>query len=291
MIGIRSEGRLGNQLFQYAFIFSASKKLNTGFYIDQFTERSYVHQYFQIDKNTTEGLSLFLANIKGYRNIFSYQLRKSLNKYISGFYKLKVKQYPFAGDEAEVVYEDNTLYIGYFQSLLFMNNYESEIREKLCIKDVYTTTFKNKYDTLYSNNTIVTIHIRRTDYKNLQHLNLGANDLTLPLSYYQNTLTALKRKNLHYIFISDDIAFIEENFADIEPKTISKESEIYDFQHLLNSNICVISNSTFSWWGAWLNTRSDKIIYCPKYYLGYHLKKQIPENIYPQEWRQIEFDQ
>jgi hypothetical protein len=115
--------------------------------------------------------------------------------------------------------------------------------------------------------------------------------LTLPLSYYQNTLTALKRKNLHYIFISDDIAFIEENFADIEPKTISKESEIYDFQHLLNSNICVISNSTFSWWGAWLNTRSDKIIYCPKYYLGYHLKKQIPENIYPQEWRQIEFDQ
>lgn len=290
MISIRLEGRLGNQLFQYAFIYSASKKLNTGFYLDQSAERSFVHQYFQIDKGTNEGLSLFLANIKGFRNIFRYHLRKRLNMLVANYYQLNTRQYPFAENEHDVIFENNTLYIGYFQSPLFMRTYETLIREQLSIKDIYTTGFKTRYETLYADNTIVTVHIRRTDYKNLQHLNLGADDLTLPLSYYQNTLATLSGKNLHYIFVSDDTAFVEENFREIEPKTISKECEIYDFQHLMNSDICVISNSTFSWWGAWLNTKKNKIVYCPKYYLGYHLKKQIPQNIYPEEWRQIEFN-
>ena len=165
------------------------------------------------------------------------------------------------------------------------------IRQKLTIKTEISQAFKDRFSELYRANTIVTVHVRRTDYKNLGHLNLGGDDLSLPLKYYQNALSTVTGKNLHYIFISDDTAFVEANFAGIQPKTISVENEICDFQHLLNADICITSNSSFSWWGAWLNEKESKVVYCPKYYVGFHLKKEIPLNIYPKEWRQIGFNE
>src|SRR5471030_1113378 len=120
MIAIRLQGRLGNQLFQYAFIYSTAKKIKSGFYLDQYFEESFVHKYFQIDAGITEAFSLFLFDISGYKNFFNFHFRKSLNKFIVYIYKLKPKEYEFAVDESTVVFEDNTLYIGYFQSLFFM---------------------------------------------------------------------------------------------------------------------------------------------------------------------------
>jgi hypothetical protein len=289
MIAIRLQGRLGNQIFQYAFIMAASKKLGTRFYIDQFVEESLIHRYFEISPNTIDSINLFLINKKGCKNIFSYYLRKSFNKYVSYAYNLKSEEYKFAFDDSLLTIKNNILYIGYFQSLFFLTSFENSIRRKLVIKKAFSKAFIDQFGGLYQKKTIVTIHVRRTDYKNLAHLNLGADDLSLPMTYYQSALLKLTDKNLHYIFISDDITFVEENFDHITPKTISNESEIFDFQHLLNADICIISNSTFSWWGAWLNSKENKTIYCPKYYLGFHLKKQVPQNIYPKEWRQVEF--
>ena len=289
MIAVRLQGRLGNQLFQYVFIMAASEKLSTNFYIDQFVEGSVVHRYFEIDLNTIDAINLFLNNISGYKNFFSYYLRKAFNKCISCAHNLKLEEYSFANDDSLIKIKDKTLYAGYFQSLFFINSFEDLIRRKLVIKKVLSQAFEKQFGALYQSKTIVTIHVRRTDYKNLKHLDLGNEDLSLPMSYYQNALLKITDKNLHYMFISDDITFVEENFGHINPKTISNESEIIDFQHLLSSDICVISNSTFSWWGAWLNAKKNKVVYCPEYYLGFHLKKQIPQNIYPKEWRQVEF--
>jgi hypothetical protein len=290
MIAMRLQGRLGNQLFQYAFIYSASKKIGVGFYLDQYFEKSLVHKYFQIGVASGSPLSSFSTDAEGGKDKLSFHLRRNVAKFLSYFYKLKTKAYEFDSNEADVEFEDKSLYIGYFQSLLFMSPYENPIRRNLVLKKKISDEFDKHYRSLYQQKTVVTIHIRRTDYKVLGHLNLGSDDLSLPLKYYQNAISSLKDANLHYIFISDDIGFVEDNFASVEPKIISKESDIFDFQHLVNADICIISNSTFSWWGAWLNAKKNKIVYCPKYYLGHHLKKQIPQNIYPKEWRQIDFD-
>jgi hypothetical protein len=290
MIAVRLQGRLGNQLFQYAFIYAASKKLNTKFYLDQYFEKSLIYQYFQIEVNKIESISLFLLGIKGYRNIFNFRMRRAINQGFAYCFRLKKNESSFADEEADVKILDDTLYLGYFQTLLFLEPFKVDIRQKLTLKKDISMAFNERFSSLYLSKTIVTIHIRRSDYKNLSHLDLGKDDLTLPLSYYNNALKELNEKNLHYIFISDDTKFVEENFDHIEPKTISRELEIYDFQHLLNSSICIISNSTFSWWGAWLNAKKNKVVYCPRFYLGFHLKKQIPKNIYPKEWRQIDFN-
>jgi len=291
MIAVRLQGRLGNQLFQYAFACTASKKIGTGFYLDQYLEKSLVHQYFQIEVKTVEAISLALFNINGYKNFFNHYTRRQLNKCAAYFYRFKKKEYGYALDQSVVEVEDHTLYIRYFQSLLLLRPFENMIRQKLTIKTEISQAFKDRFSELYRANTIVTVHVRRTDYKNLGHLNLGGDDLSLPLKYYQTALSTVAGKNLHYIFISDDTAFVEANFAGIQPKTISVENEICDFQHLLNADICITSNSSFSWWGAWLNEKESKVVYCPKYYVGFHLKKEIPLNIYPKEWRQIGFNE
>jgi len=133
------------------------------------------------------------------------------------------------------------------------------------------------------------VHIRRTDYLQLQHPGLGDPGLALPPAYYDAAISNITNKNAHYIFVGDDHKFINENFGHIQNKTVSSDNEINDFQHLTNANICITGNSTFSWWGAWLNNIPGKIIYAPKYFLGWKVKKESPINIYPEGWIQIEF--
>jgi Glycosyl transferase family 11 len=289
MIAVRIEGRLGNQLFQYAFILTTAKTLNTNYYIDQYIQPSVIEKYFYNVNSKPKQVVNWLFGIKGCKNIFSFYLRRLYYKYVAQLFKLSVLQYPFTALKGEIKIQNNTIYQGYFQSEFFFKPIEETIRNKFALKPNLVDQFNVKYGSIYRSNKIVTVHIRRTDYQNLPHLDLGSADLTLPISYYQKALSNYIGQNVYFIFISDDIAFVEDNFKHIKNKTISADSEIMDFQHLLNADVCIISNSTFSWWGAWLNSKKSKAVYCPQYYMGYHLKKEVPDNIYPDDWIQIEF--
>ena len=185
--------------------------------------------------------------------------------------------------------QNHAIYKGYFQSVSFFNGFEELIRKTFILKQTFIDQFKYKYGSLYQNNSIVTVHIRRTDYQNQRHLNLGGDDLTLPLEYYKKAIAKYDGQNVHFVFISDDLDFVNQNFKEISNKTISKDTEIMDFQHLLNADGCIIANSTFSWWGAWLNNKPGKIIYVPRYFMGWRIKKETPPEIYPDEWIQIDF--
>jgi hypothetical protein len=57
---------------------------------------------------------------------------------------------------------------------------------------------------------------------------------------------------------------------------------------LTRADICVLSNSSFSWWGAWLNTNDAQII-APQYWIGNEMKKEYPVNIIPSYWSKFAF--
>ncbi|MNY72313.1 hypothetical protein D3C86_2108360 [compost metagenome] len=65
------------------------------------------------------------------------------------------------------------------------------------------------------------------------------------------------------------------------------DSEIESLLALKHSQIDIISNSTFQWWGAWLNEVPNKTIYAPKYWLGHKINKEYPKQVIPDGWRQI----
>lgn len=289
MVNIVLNGRLGNQLFQFAFAYHLAKQRNTTYCLNQKIEKCYLPDFFDVRTGPFHFLDITLFSIKGYKNIFSHYLRKSFYRFIDFVFSQNKKfiQFNESYKDATYIITNNSSFEGYFQSELFFEQHEQEIKKSLKIKQKHVASFQNKFNQIYkAGHQVIVIHIRRTDYKQLEVLGLGNADLSLPSAYYHNLITKLKRliQNPQFIFIGDDIPFIEKEFKYLEDKYISVENEITDFQFLIHADICITSNSTFSWWGAYLNEKPDKVIYCPKYFLGFHLMKTIPPNIYPSSW-------
>ncbi|MGF7078032.1 alpha-1,2-fucosyltransferase [Mucilaginibacter sp. UYCu711] len=273
MIAVRLEGRLGNQLFQLAFVYTAAKKMGTSFYIDKSIENFLPAKYFEVKNDFLLPLDRFLFSIEGFKNIFRIHAKKAFYKTLHRLL-LNNEVVEFKNDRSAYVQlqqiKDGCLYEGYFQSEVYFEMCTEDIRRLFTVKQNHKNPFDQLLTKLPASKKIV-IHIRRGDY-------LDAN-LSLPLSYYKKALTDVYHKNTYCIFVSDDPQYVEQEFAYIENKYISKNSEIVDLQFLMCADICILSNSSFSWWGAWLNTKQDKKVYAPKDWLGFGTGKEYPVDV------------
>jgi len=92
MIAIKLEGRLGNQLFQYAFIYAASRRLNTSFYLDKSIENFVLPKYFEVKNDFLSPLDNRVFSINGYKNIFSIHAKRAFYHIISSIKFQKKKK-------------------------------------------------------------------------------------------------------------------------------------------------------------------------------------------------------
>ncbi|MDR3695451.1 alpha-1,2-fucosyltransferase [Mucilaginibacter sp.] len=274
MISVRLEGRLGNQLFQYAFIYAASRRLNTAFYLDKSVEKFILPQYFEVKNDFLAKLDNKVFSIPGYKNIFSFHTKKFFY-HVVGTIIFKGKRITVdnetPADEVLTLLKNNHQYIGYFYSETYFEDFKDEIRTLFKIRKKHADGFELIINRLDISKKKAVIHVRRTDYVDL--------DISLPLTYYKKAIEMINGADIEYIFISDDPSFIEKEFSYIENKYISNHSEIIDLQFLINADICVLSNSSFSWWGAWLNGNQNKQVFAPKYWLGFKEGKEFPTGI------------
>lgn len=289
MIGVKLNGRLGNQLFQYAFGFSASKKLKVNFYLIKTGTPIDIYRYFRLERNLFYLIDTTFFNTKACKLLFSHYLRKIFYNFISSFGISEIKLISNSESPKTInnTLKDRTNYDGFFQSEVYFEDYKEKIIDTFKIRDNYQKIFNQKFADILSKPRKVVLHIRKTDYLELGHLNLGGKDLSVPFGYYHQIIKQIHDENNYYIIISDDPLLIENEFNYLTNKYISFNNEITDFQFMLSADICIISNSTFSWWAAYLNNNKDKSVYCPKYFLGHLIKKEYPTNIYPSDWIQI----
>ena len=162
----------------------------------------------------------------------------------------------------EIPFTENMQLNGYFQSEKYFKHCRNDI-----IKLFGTNESKiNK----------TSIHIRRGDYLD------NPNDFpTLPLNYYTSNMTV----NKEYLLFSDDIPWCKEafkNYNNIEYST--NKTALEDIKLMSRCEHNIIANSTFSWWGAWLNQNPNKIIIAPKLWFGPGLKHVNTKDIIPNEW-------
>ena len=275
MVGVSIECRLGNQLFQYAFIKSLSKKLGTLFFINDKFEKFVAADYFILDGYNP------LKNLvyRAYFKLKKAGLTKSL-------------QSVGVNSSAELAkLADNEIYSGYFQSAGYFENIAGNLPAYINLKQRYRAQFNAKYGDVFAGNKIIAIHVRRGDYLNLNDWwlqNLGSNNLTLPVNYYLDSLAQIKNSHTYkIIFVSDDIEFVKTNFGQVKNADFISDEMIVDFQVLMNADICITSNSSFSWWAAYLNQKKNKLIICPQYWLGFKIAKEYPEHIIPANWIQV----
>jgi hypothetical protein len=289
MIGIKLQGRLGNQLFQYAFAFATSKQLNTSFYIDQANQEFIIPLYFNVPTNFSLFLERYLFSIRGYHNLFSYRFKRTWYKLLSKVFLSGTMTFEpdKSFEEISIVIKNNILFQGYFQSEKYFKSYSDSVRQLFSIKSQFVNDYHQKYSNLFSDKKIITVHIRKDDYLNLGHLQLGGSDLSLPFSYYHKIIGKLNTADSLFVLITDDQEKIKSEFNYLDNVYFSEDHFINDLQHLINADICIIANSTFSWWGAWLNTKPDHKVFAPEYFMGHLVKKMWPPDIYPAHWNLV----
>ena len=131
------------------------------------------------------------------------------------------------------------------------------------------------------------IHFRFGDYLTYGNETLGGTNIVLPEQYYLNAINHIKNiSEYKVVVVTDDVDNFGERLSIIKDKIIVSESEIMDFQILLNADLLIISNSTFSWWAAYLNKKQPKV-FAPEFWMGFKVKKEFPFAIVPDKFEKI----
>jgi hypothetical protein len=294
MIGIFAQGRLGNQMFQYAFIYAASKKINTPLFIIKSNSLHYFKLYDELNKNNfTNTLKYIVFNFfqKNQISLSQFTLKKPFEWCFKWLVCKNILTWDNTTDENNYLLEPinkNTLYSGFFQSESYFIHLKKDIQNLFEITPQYQQKFWHNKAYLFNKKTIA-IHIRRTDYLHFKIEELGSDNFILPINYYKKCLHSIENtEGYNVLFISDDIEFVKDEFGYKDNYFYEKNTEIIDFQLLLNADILIIANSTFSWWAAWLNKKENKIIYAPNYFLGFKINKFYPAGIKVNDWNWID---
>lgn len=274
---IKLQGGLGNQMFQWAFGKAFEIKTGQKVYFDDY-EYTTKHPFrnFELDK--------FNLNISIKHPVRKKQrIRKILRELIpTKALKDKINIDPILVVQNHIIektyfsYEENLFNItppayieGFFQNLNYFSAIEDEIRNdfklKLPLNDENTKTLEK-----IKNSESISVHIRRSDYLS------SANSFECcPIEYYKKALEelVLKKnvKNPVLFIFSDDHDWVKENVTfNYETNYVNFNDwngAVFDLELMKNCKHNIIANSTFSWWGAWLNENPDKMVISPKPWL------------------------
>jgi hypothetical protein len=274
MIGVHLSGRFGNQMFQYAFAINESIKSGSGFFmIESYFFPFYLSEFFELKR-------------------YPAPARKLRKLYFNLFHR-KAGTIEFApassyAENQKMLGRDNCMYSGYFQSEHYFKDAAEAVKKEFTIRKKHRINARELLG-LRSDKPILAVHIRRTDYLTHGDESLGGTDLSLPLTYYQECLSRVDNiKDYNLVFVSDDPEFVKSHFGYLDPLVSSGKNAIHDFQMLMQADALIIANSSFSWWGAYLNPNHPRV-FAPRFWMGFRVKKDYPKDIIPPGWEQVEF--
>jgi len=249
-------GRFGNQMFQYATLYSIAK------------EKGYEFGVPLTNRSADEYEDFCLQDC--FKNLSAKNSTGTQQKHF-------IQEKSFSFEPGFFGIPDNSDIAGYFQSEKYFKNYKNELLKEF----TFYHDIKNKAEDIRSltKEPVISLHIRLGDY-----LYLPNSHPVCSLEYYKNALDALPKDVLIFIF-SDDIIKAKEMFSFIEQKHVFPETNDKYIDMCL-MNMCdyhIIANSSFSWWGAWLSN-SQKIIAPSKWFGG---APNMPKNwsdVYCDDW-------
>lgn len=274
---IEYEGGLGNQMFQYAL--AKCLIVKGRFVTGDFSA------YYHIGRRDFALMDVFSAvSIKECNTKLKWNYKMDPSFYI-------VEESIHSVDKKEaninILQKNKGYFEGYWQSYQYVNLVEEDLRKEF--KFAYKNGDKlHKISNKILMENAVSIHIRRGDYleKKAQQVfgDICTND------YYEKAIKYIKKNvsNPVFYFFSNDIKWVRENYEGLDAIYISKDMfDIYeDWYDMFLMSCCkhnIIANSTFSWWGAWLNTNKNKIVIAPSKWIN---NCEIID-IYPKEWIKI----
>ena len=291
MIIANLNGGLGNQMFQYANAKAIAMRKGVNFLVDtSLYEKKRMHQGFELGKifklpvrvATKADLKQVLGTFQSplaYRILARLPLLKSLSKkfitephfeYWDGLHNCPNEAYLF----------------GYWQSERYFLDCEADIRHEFTFQPFQDPSNIALAQKIQDSQCAVSVHVRRGDFVNNPKANTyhGA----LSPSYYSDALALLARTlpSMELFVFSDDIDWVKDNLdlSAYPVHFVSHNTGINSYQDMALMSLCehhVIANSSFSWWGAWLNASQDKIVIAPK---RWFVQPMNTKDLIPASW-------
>ena len=294
MIKVFTFGGLGNQMFQYAAARALAERLNTRVCIDisllyapmrNTTPRNYELSHFVLSGKQEEILSSKLNGFlffKVYPKIKHSFLGKQMVKHYAVFEEKEVYNF----NSGIVSLPDNTRLLGYFQTEKYFSFCENTIREAFRFKKPLTGKNLELAEKIKSCHS-VSIHVRRGDY--VSNKNCADTFCLSAPDYYQKAIEWIRtRVENPVFFIFSDEPENAKHAINLPQATCidwNKGDDSYiDMQLMTCCRHNIIANSSFSWWGAWLNPHADKIVIAPAEWLKDKKNNAGIQDLLPEKW-------
>jgi len=276
MLTVYLQGGLGNQLFQIFACISYALKYNFEFKLPIYNQNE------KVAKGPTGCLR------PTYWDNLLVNLKKNVVKNNHHIYQIlpQLREKDFRYNEIPKLNE-NFMLFGYFQSYKYFQDNFDKILEIIKIEE-FKKTIREKNKGLFIDDTI-SMHFRLGDYKNLSAHNI------MSIDYYINSLSEIikktKKDNFTVIFFceDEDIEDVKNKINKIKQKhtnCVFKRGKGEDWEELILMSLCnhnIIANSSFSWWGAYLNKNSDKVVCRPTEWFDKSFNKNTSD-LCPNNW-------
>ena len=270
MIIVRLKGGLGNQMFQYAFGKAIAIRHNTDLKLHFTnalfnTQRSYELDDFNISGAIATKEDLRKLGIIQNRviNRFLYLLDERYHVRFNNH--IATQRYPYHFDSSYLFIKNNSYIQGYWADNRYFKGIENVIRKEFTPRKKLDERNRRILKQIQAS-TSISIHVRRMDYIT----NKGQALQFIGLDYYKRSIGKIKLKTTDPIFFvfSDDIAWCKDNLMQLLNKVyfIDHNKGKDSYKDILLMSACkhnIIANSTFSWWGGWLNRNKNKISITP----------------------------
>lgn len=274
---VRFSGGLGNQMFQYAFMEALKSKgrdvkASLGFYNKHPSAMpfSLCSVFPEIDIEYISDSDFDVID-KQWKDTKKRGIGKEFyQNYSERFFWVEdIAQEP-GTFHPEVFLTKNCVFVGFWQTEKYFRN----IRDKLVCKFKFaraSLALRNFAEKL-SDEAYVSVHVRRGDYLTYEDSYMG---ICTP-KYYEAAIEYIKSKeqNAKFIFFSDDMDWVKNNIF-VPEAVFCEKSKFDDYEDWFDMYLMtkckhnILANSSFSWWGAWLNQNKRKIVIAPDKWLGY----------------------
>lgn len=323
---VKINGGLGNQLFLYAAGYSLAKRLNVPLKLDlsffeikeseEITVRNYLLSKFNIPQpeiavqqeifNEIGQYEKFKSYLKSFAPVMTAWRLLKKNPVSSKLIKI-VKGDPKPVDQDSHIYiqysylpvddyffqmKDITYIYGSFMSEHYFKDYADDIRSFFSLKEPLSKLGESNLNEIRKHKNAISFHVRRGDY--VSQSEVQALNGSTSLDYYKRAVALMQKMygdDIHFFAFSDDPEYIRQTFEFLPNKTVITGDVEYPHEDIYLMSQCkhhIIANSTFSWWGAWLNPNKDKTVIAPRWWFSREtMKTHNTMDVCPEGWLMI----
>jgi hypothetical protein len=295
MVIVRLNGGLGNQMFQYGYARQVAQLRGEEVLLDLSEYDDYLLREYELGKYN---ISAKIASRKELKTILGYDRDgfwfRALKKYgwhgfYNSFYDEAENHVPVLNDAYRVVQTFHVYLEGYFQDYRHVLPIRELLLKEFTLRSQVTEYGSRLQSEIAGDQCPVSIHIRRGDYATNQQTNMAHG--VCSRDYYKIALKVFDESfpNARYYVFSDDIKSAEKllSFMETPPVLIDNDSLTSPHENLAIMSACshhIIANSSFSWWGAWLNPNPKKKVIFPTPWFNDEVQNQKYPNICPSTW-------